>query len=145
MVGEDTRRVRFGSIVEWALAAALLVSVVAVGTALLREVRTVRPVVSVIAGEPHLYYDAPAAIPARAVALPVYTLENGRDVHVGDKASSVARAMGTEVALISESVERTPSRQRVVRFYVDGGVQFALVFEAPEPAVEPTVAAIYLP
>ncbi len=144
-MGEDTRRVRFGSIVEWALAAALLVSVVAVGSAFLREVRTVRPVVPVIAGEPHLYYDAPAAIPARAVALPVYMLENGRDVHVGDKASSVARALGTEVALVSESVERTPSRQRVVRFYVDSGVQFALVFEAPESGVEPTVAAIYLP
>lgn len=141
---DGASRGRFGALLEWAVAAALLTGLVALGSGLLREVRSVRPVVPVIAGEAHLYYDTPAAIPAGAVALPVYTLANGKEVRVGDPASAVARALAPDVKLMSESVERALGRQRTVRFYVDSGVQFALVFEA-SPQAEPAVAAIYLP
>lgn len=138
---ERARRLRFGSIVEWALAAGLFIVIAAVASAVFREVRTVRPVVPVIAGEAGLYYDTPAIIPAGAVSIPVLLLESGAELRVGATASDVAR----HVKVLSESVEQGPERQRVTRFYMDGGVRFAIVFEAAEPDGELTAVAIYLP
>ena len=126
---------------EWGVAAAPFIAAAAFGSDLLREVRTVRPVVPVIAGEAHLYYEAPAAIPAGAVSLPFLLLDNGDELRVGARASDVARRL----TAVSESAERGPFRQRVTRFYIDAGVRFAAVFEAPEPGAEPRIAAIYLP
>ena len=126
---------------EWGVAAALFAAATALGSALLREVRTVRPIVPVIAGEAHLYYEAPAAIPAGAVSLPFLLLDNGDELRVGARASEVARRL----TAISESAESGTFRQRVTRFYVDAGVRFAAVFEAPEAGAAPRVAAIYLP
>ena len=138
-------RVGVGGLLEWALAAALLVAAVAAGSALFQEFRAVRAVVPVIAGEAHYYYDAPADIPPRAVSVPVLLLTSGGELRVGDRASDVARRIGDAVTVVSESIERSPFRERLTRFYNDVGVQFAVVFEALERDAEPQVAAIYLP
>jgi hypothetical protein len=139
----EATRVGIGEIFEWALAAVLIAVAVVAGSAFVREARTVRAVVPVIAGEAHLYYDAPADIPARAVSVPLVLLRNGQQVRVGDAESELA-AQTRGATLVSQSTERTATRQRVTRFYSDVGVQFAVVLELSDPNAEPRVAAIYL-
>jgi hypothetical protein len=138
----EATRVRFGAILEWVLAAMLIAAVVAAGTVLVREFRTVRAVVPVIAGEAHLYYDPPAVIPAGAVSVPLVLLADGQELRVGDRASDLAARIGA-LTMSSESIERTGVRERFTRFYSGLGVQFAVVLEALEQS-EPQVAAIYL-
>ena len=137
-------RVRFGAMLEWAVAAAMMLAVLAAGSGLFREFRTVRAVVPVIAGEAHFYYDAPADIPPRAVSVPLLLLANGGELRVGDRASDVAARIAGTVTVVSESIERSAFRERLTRFYNDVGVQFAIVFEALDQDAEPKVAAIYL-
>jgi hypothetical protein len=136
--------VRFGAILEWAVAAAMMLAVLAAGSGVFREFRTVRAVVPVIAGESHFYYDAPADIPPRAVSVPLLLLANGGELRVGDRASVVAARIAGTVTVVSESIERSAYRERLTRFYNDVGVQFAIVFEALDQDPEPKVAAIYL-
>jgi hypothetical protein len=140
----EATRVRFGSILEWLLAAVLIAAALAAGSVALAEFRTVRAVTPVIAGEATLYYEAPAAIPPRAVSVPLLLLRNGDEVKIGDRASEVAERLGSAVTLLSETVERSDVRERLTRFYSDVGRQFAVVYEAIERTAEPRVAAIYL-
>ena len=140
----EATRVRFGSILEWVLAAAVIAAALAAGSIAFQEFRSVRAVVPVIAGEASIYYDPPAGIPPRAVSVPLLLLGNGQEVRIGDRASEVAARLGSAAKLVSESVERTAVRERLTRFYTDVGVQFAVVYEAIERTAEPRVAAIYL-
>ena len=136
-------RVRFGSILEWALAAGFIAAALAAGSIAVREVRTGRAVTAVIAREaPSI--EAPASLAPRAVSVPMLLLVNGREIRLGDRASDVAARLGTAAELISESLERSAVRERATRFYREVGGQFVLVFEAFERTAEPTVAAIYL-
>jgi hypothetical protein len=140
----EALRVRVGAILEWAFAAAFVAAVVSAGSIVIREFRTVRAVVPVIAGETRLFYDTPAAIPARSVSVPMLLLGNGWELRVGDRAPEAIARLGSAVTLLSESVERGAFRERLTRFYSEVGVQFAVVFETLEDHVEPSVAAIYL-
>jgi|SRR5688572_9729348 hypothetical protein len=140
----ETTRFRFGSILEWALAAALIAAVVAGGSTLFQELRTVRAVVPVIAGEASIYPEPPAGIPSRAVSVPMLLLGNGREVQLGDRVSEVTDRLGGAVKVLSESLERDAVRERLTRFYSDVGLQFVVVFEAIELNAEPRVAAIYM-
>ena len=140
----EATRVRFGSILEWLLATVLIAAAVAAGALAFGEFRTVRAVTPVIAGEANLYYEAPAAIPPRAVSVPFLLLRSGAEVRIGDRASDVAARLGDAVTMISETVERSDVRERLTRFYSDVGSQFAVVYEALERTAEPRVAAIYL-
>lgn len=140
----ETTRIRFGSILEWLLAAVFIAAAVVVGSSVITEFRTVRPVVPVIASEAAVYPEAPSGIPSRAVSVPLLLLGNGREVRLGDPASEVAARLGTAVRVLSESLERSAVRERLTRFYSDVGVQFVVVFEALERNAEPRVAAIYL-
>lgn len=140
----ETTRFRFGSILEWALAAALITAVVAGGSVLFQELRTVRAVVPVIAGEISTYPEPPAGIPSRAVSVPMLLLGNGREVQLGDRVSDVTDRLGSAVKVLSESFERDAVRERLTRFYSDVGLQFVVVFEAIERNAEPRVAAIYM-
>ncbi len=139
----ETIRVRFGSILEWMLAAALTVLALAVGSILFRELRTVRAVMPVIAGGA-IDYPAPESLPPRAVSVPMLLLGNGREVRIGDRASEVAARLGNAAQVVSESLDGTAVRQRMTRVYRDIEVQFILVFEALDRETEPRVAAIYV-
>ena len=137
-------RVRFGSILEWLVAAAVLAVVLAAGSNIYREFGAVRAVMPVIAGEARPY-DSPAGLPPRAVSVPMLHLGSGREIRVGDGASDVSARFGEAVQVISESLERTAAGERVTRVYEDVGVQFILVFQPVGQNGEPQVAAIYLP
>ena len=140
----EATRVRFGSFIEWVLAAMVMAAALAAGSIAFDELRSVQPVTPVIAGETSLFYDAPAGIPSRAVSVPLLLLGNGSEVKIGDSASEVAARLGSAVRVISESVERSAVRERLIRFYSDVGLQFTVVYEAIERSAEPRVAAIYL-
>jgi len=140
----EATRVRFGSVLEWVLAAAVIAAALVAGSIVFQEFRSVRAVMPVIAGEAGIFYDPPAGIPPRAVSVPLLLLGNGQEVRIGDRASEVAARLGSAAKLISESVERTEVRERLTRFYIEVGVQFAVVYEAIERTAEPRVAAIYL-
>ena len=140
----EATRFRFGAIVEWAVAAAAIVAVVALGSFAERQVRTVNAVTPVIAREvPAPFVTPPAAIPPGAVSLPMLVLNDGKDIHVGQTMSDVIAQIGTRAEVTEPSMERVPHGQRVTRAYEHGGIRFRLVFEPFDKGAEPRVAAIY--
>jgi hypothetical protein len=135
-------RVRFGSMLEWLLAAAFVAGAVALVSMTFREIRNVEAVMPVIAGEAPV--EEPPGVPPRSVSVPMLLLGNGRDVRLGDRASEVAARLGDVSQVISESLDRSEVRERVTRFYSYLGTQFVLVFEDIERNADSRVAAIYL-
>jgi hypothetical protein len=147
-------RVRVESVLEWALAAAFVFVALAVGSLVVREFRTVSAVTtgvvtngvtSVIAREtPAPAPAVPAAVPPRAVSVPVLLLPDGNSVRVGETLSAVAARLGRQAEAGAQAVERAPNGERLTRFYEHAGSRFVLVFEPFERDAEPKVAAIYL-
>lgn len=139
----EATRVRVESVLEWALAAAFTLGALAVGSLVVREFRTVSAVTSVIAREAPAPA-APAAVPPRAVSVPVLLLSDGKAVRVGETLSDVAARLGRQAEAGAQAVERAPNGERLTRFYEHAGSRFVLVFEPFERDAEPKVAAIYL-
>ena len=135
-------RVRVLSLLEWVVAAFVLAAVAALGSIIAREVRTVQPVIPVIAGETLPDSPVPAGIPSRAVSVPMLLLSDGNAVRVGEGIDAVTLRLGDATG--SETVERAPNGDRLTRFYDYAGVRFVLVFEPFERKGKPRVAAIYL-
>jgi hypothetical protein len=139
----EATRLRFGPILEWALAACVVGGAATLVSVAVGELPRVRPVVPVIAGEAPVD-DRPAGVPPRSVSVPMLLLENGREIRLGDRAAEVAARLGSVPQVISESLDRSEVRERITRFYNHLGTQFVLVFEDVEPNADPKVAAIYL-
>ena len=138
----EAMHVRFGSLLEWILAAACIAALLATGSFVGREFRTVSAVTPVIAHEAPAP-DPPAAVPSRAVSVPVWLMPDGTEVHVGDGVSQVAARLGPlEVGI--PSVERAPTGPRVTRFYEEGATRFVVVFEPFAGDGEVRVAGIYV-
>jgi len=140
----DAARFRFGAIVEWAVAAAAIVAVIALATFADREVRTVTAVTPVIAREASSPAIAPpAAIPPGAISVPLLLLGDGTKIDIGDAASEVAARLGRRAEIAPPAVERAPHGERVTRTYELQGIRFRLVLEPLEKGAEPRVVAIY--
>ena len=135
-------RLRFGSVLEWVFAAALVTGALAVGTLFVTEVRTVRPVIPVSAG-PAPVSDIPAAIPRGAVSVPLLLLGNDREIRIGDRMSDVGVRIGGTARATVEGLERT-ARERITRIYEYGATTFVLVFDGSDRSAEPRVAEIYV-
>jgi hypothetical protein len=139
----ETTRARFGSVLEWVIAAACILLALGIGSMMLREVQTFRPVTPVNA-EAARIPEAPANVPPRAVSVPMLLLSNGTQLHIGERASTIAAKLPTAWQSGSDALERGANGPRVTRSYDDGRTQFTLVFESPEDGAEQRVAAIYL-
>jgi hypothetical protein len=135
-------RVRFGSILEWALAACVVAGAAMLVSVAVGALPYVRPVVPVIAGEAPVD-DMPAGVPPRSVSVPMLLLGNGREIRLGDRAAEVAARLGDAAQMMSESLDRSEVRERITRFYNYLGTQFVLVFE-DAGRNDSRVAAIYL-
>src|SRR5262245_2171070 len=97
----DATRRRFGSLIEWLVAAACAAGTAALVSVAIEEFRSVRAVVPVIAGAPE---SVPAAsIPSGAVRVPLLLLGNNRRVSVGEQLAGVAEHLGATAQLVSES------------------------------------------
>src|SRR5687767_5825832 len=91
----EAARFRVGAVVEWAVAAAAIVAVVALGSFAEREVRTVNAVTPVSAREAATPLAAPpAAIPPGSVSIPMLVFSDGKKIHVGDTVSDVQQQLG---------------------------------------------------
>jgi hypothetical protein len=119
-------RARFGSLLEWVVAAACILAALAIGSVLVREFRTVSAVAPVIAHE-ETQPEISAAIPPGSVAVPVVLLPNGAELHVGDTATDLAARVGTNSDVARPGIERTGSGERVTRFYEIDGRRFVVV------------------
>ena len=135
---------RFGPVVEWLIAAAFLCATVAVGSLIFRELRTPVAPRTVQPSRP-LVSSIPAAIPARAVSVPVLPFVDGKEVRIGETAAVVAARLGRAAESGRQEIDRGSLGERLTRFYEYAGSRFILVFEPFERNGEPRVAAIYLP
>lgn len=139
-------QVRFAPVVEWLIAAAFLVATIAVASLVIRELTAPsRAQVSVPPGAARpLVSSIPAAVPARAVSVPVLPLLDGKEIRVGETVSVVAARLGRSAEVGRQEIDRGSLGERMTRFYDYGGVRFIVVFEPFERNGEPRVAAIYL-
>jgi len=133
---------RFGAALEWVLAAAVILAVVAAGTVVIREARTVRAVMPVIASEAPAAA-ASAALLERAVSVPILLLGPDATVRIADRESEVSRLLGAAARAGVDTIERSEGRERITRAYDYLGTRFVVAFEAPSPGDEPEVVAIY--
>lgn len=139
----NATRARFGSLLEWILAAACIVAILALGSIAVREFRTVAAVTPVIAHEAALP-DPPAAVPSRAISVPVLLLPNGVELRVGDAAAEVVSRLGGQAEVAAPSIDRTLAGERVTRFYEQGGTRFIVVLEPFADDAQVRVSGIYL-
>jgi hypothetical protein len=136
----DTVRGRFGSVLEWLVAAAFLLATLGVASLILQELRVSRrpppPVESAAL--------VPRAIPSRAVSVPILPLPDGKQVRVGDSFAAVAAALGRAAESGRQELDRGPIGERLTRFYEHAGTRFILVFEPFERNGESRVSGIYV-
>jgi hypothetical protein len=129
---------------EWAVAALFLTATVAVGSMILRELTPPPPVRAEPAARP-VIASIPAAVPARAVSVPVVPFLDGKEIRIGETVSAVAARLGRAAESGRQEVDRGSLGERLTRFYEYAGSRFILVFEPFERNGEVRVAAIYLP
>ena len=137
-------RARVLSLLEWIAASAAIIAVIAVGSVLVRDLRTVSAVTPVIAHEDAVA-DPPAAVPTRSVSVPVLLLSDGSQLHVGDTVAEVTNRLGRDAEAAPRAIDRTSSGDRETRFYAQGGQRFAVVLQALAGDGQVRVSAIYLP
>ena len=137
-------RARVLALLEWIAASAVIVGLIAIGSVLVRDLRTVSAVTPVIAHE-EVIADPPATVPARSVSVPVLLLSDGSELRVGDTAADLTRRLGAQSEAAPRAIDRTSSGDRETRFYAQGGQRFAVVLQALAGDGQIRVAAIYLP
>ncbi len=138
------RRARVSSLLEWIAALAVISGLIALGSVLVRDLRTVSAVTPVIAHEETIA-DPPATVPARSVSVPVLLLSDGAQLRVGDAAAELPTRLGRDAEVAPRAIDRTSSGERETRFYAQGGQRFAVVLQALAGDGQVRVAAIYLP
>ncbi len=137
-------RFRINAIVEWLIAAAFLFATLAVAALILSELRAT-PARGAVPETPSLVVTTPAAVPARAVSVPVLPFIDGKEIKVGESFAAVVARLGRAAEVGRQEVDRGPFGERVTRFYEYGGSRFIVVYEPFERNGEVRVAAIYLP
>ena len=139
-------RFRLAPVFEWVVAALFLIATLAVGSMILRELRPSQPPVrgAVPAARP-LVASIPAAVPQRAVSVPLLPFLDGKEIRIGESVSAVAARLGRAAESGRQEIDRGSLGERLTRFYEYAGSRFILVFEPFERNGEARVAAIYLP
>lgn len=140
----DALRVRFGSVLEWAVAAAFFAATLAVAALIVHDLRG-SGVHAAVASATVVVTDVPASVPAGAVSLPVLALRDGKTVRVGDTVTAVSAALGAGAETGREQADQGRLGERLTRFYDCGGFRFVLVYEPFERNGERRVSGIYLP
>ena len=141
---EATRvRVRLEPAIEWLVAAVFLVATLGVASLIVRELRTT-PAAVTPAAVVTMPAALPAAVPERAISVPVLLLLDGGQVKVGDTVERVASVLGRAAEIGRQVVDRGALGERLTRYYDHQGTKFLLVFEPFERRGELRVAAIYL-
>ena len=138
----DVPRVRFGAVLEWAVAAGLLLAALGFGSRAFLELRRVPAMTSVIA-ESRPVPEAPLGVPPGSVLVPILLLSSGAELRVGSSASDISRMLDSAWQLGSDARERVVGGERLIRRYDDGSTRFALVLQPAEER-DPRIVAIYV-
>lgn len=138
-------RVRLAPVVEWMIAAGFLFATVLVASLVVRELRGPSRIMAETPAARPLVVSMPAAVPPRAVSVPVLPFIDGKEIRVGQTAAFVASNLGRAAESGRQEVDRGTLGERLTRFYEYAGSKFIVVFEPFERNGEPRVAAIYLP
>lgn len=138
-------RLRIAPLIEWMIAAAFLLATVAVASLVVRELRGPNRILAQTPAARPLGASMPAAVPPRAVSVPVLPFLDGKEIRVGQTAATVAATLGRAAESGRQEVDRGTLGERLTRFYEYAGSRFIVVFEPFERGGEPRVAAIYLP
>ena len=125
------------------MAAIFLVATLGVGALIVRELK-MAPASAVEAAPDAQVFAVPAAVPVRAISVPVLLLLDGKQVKVGDSVASVAQSLGRSSEVGRQLADRGALGERLTRFYDHGGTRFVLVFEPFERNGALRVAGIYL-
>jgi len=145
----EVTRARFGSLLEWALAAVCAMAIAGLGSFVIEALRTPRGLVRVnveaaeVGATPAP--DPPAAVPPRAVSVPLILLNDGTELRVGEREATIAAKLTRAWQTGVDALERTTTGNRITRAYDDGFRRFLLVFDPPQDATELRLSAIYLP
>jgi hypothetical protein len=117
-------RFRLVGLVEWLLAAGVVLGLLAAGAVASGEFQRVRPVVPVFAGaaRPQI---VPAGIRAGSVSIPMLALPDGRTLFVGGPASSLDVLHSKPAAPVT--LERSDAGQYESRTYHIAGMEFVVV------------------
>jgi hypothetical protein len=137
-------RLRLAPVFEWVVAALFLLATVFVGSMILRQLRP-NPTPNIAPAARPIVASIPAAVPPRAVSVPVLPFLDGKEVRVGETVSTVATRLGRAAESGRQEIDRGSLGERLTRFYEYAGSRFILVFEPFERNGEARVAAIYLP
>jgi hypothetical protein len=137
-------RLRFAPVLEWVVAASFLAATVGVGGMIVSELQP-NPVPAAAAAAQPAIASVPAAVPERAVSVPILPFLDGKDVRIGESFAVVAARLGRSAEVGRQEVDRGSLGERLTRFYEYAGSRFILVFEPFERNGESRVAAIYLP
>jgi hypothetical protein len=141
----DAVRVRFRSVLEWAIAAAFFAATVTVGGMIVRGVSGSNPRVSAAVARETAIPEIPPSVPGGAVSVPVLAFADRKEVRLGETASAIAGRLGHAAETGREEADRGRLGQRLTRFYDYAGFRFVLVLEPFERNGEKRVSAIYLP
>ena len=138
-------RFRLAPVFEWVVAALFLIATLAVGSMILRELSPSQPVRGPAPAARPLVASIPAAVPQRAVSVPLLPFLDGKEIRIGESVSAVAARLGRAAESGRQEIDRGSLGERLTRFYEYAGSRFILVFEPFERNGEARVAAIYLP
>ena len=138
-------RFRLAPVFEWVVAALFLIATLAVGSMILRELSPSQPGRGVVPAARPLVASIPAAVPQRAVSVPLLPFLDGKEIRIGESVSAVAARLGRAAESGRQEIDRGSLGERLTRFYEYAGSRFILVFEPFERNGEARVAAIYLP
>jgi hypothetical protein len=139
------QRFRIVAVLEWLLAAGFLFALFTLGQLIVRELRAAPSAPAAAPVARALTISVPAAVPSRAVSVPMLPFQDGKVVKVGDTMRGIAEAFGRAAEVGRQEVDRGRFGERLTRFYEYGSTRFILVFEPFEMKGEPKVAGIYLP
>ena len=138
----DATRARFGSLLEWLIAAACILGVLAAGSVLVREFRSVAAVTPVIAHEDTIP-DPPAAVPPGAVSVPVVLIAGGAQLRVGDTAADLASRIGHDHEVGAPAIERGAAGERVTRIFQVDGRRIVVVLAPQAGDEQARIAALF--
>jgi hypothetical protein len=129
------------SVLEWGVAAAALLALVALVAMGQRALSSVDNLATTLG--PNITHATTARVPERAVAVPMLILREGAEIRIGQPMSDVAAMLGRSAETGEQYVDRANGGQRITRFYDHAGTRFILVFESKGDK-DATVAGIYL-
>jgi hypothetical protein len=118
----ERTRYRLVGLIEWLIAAGSVAALLAAAAAVFGDVRTVRPVIPVIAGAAATPI-VPAGVRSGAISVPLLVLPDGLMLEVGAPASS----LGPLGRSATSAFEQTATAQRETRTYHYAGMEFMVV------------------